>query len=145
MKSLLLVDSRIMLLDCMYAELQHQHHRHRYCVRASLITDDEAGGREGGDEVVISVQQDHVARPHVPRHAWLQHRHHLHGYCARASLTTDDERGGREWVIKSLLLVVRRIMLLDCMYPLMRGSNIGTTFTGKVHLHLSKLMMKGMG
>ena len=44
--------------------------------------------------------------------------------------------GGRE-VMKLLLLVVRRIMLLDCMYPFMRGSNIGTTFTGKVHVHLS--------
>ena len=52
------------------------------------------GGR--GNEVVVSVQQDHVARPHVPRHAWLQHRHHLHRYYARASLITDDEVGGMD-------------------------------------------------
>ena len=35
------------------------------------------------------------------------------------------------------LLVDRMIMLLDCMYLLTLGSNISTTFTGTVHVHLS--------
>ena len=78
MKSLLLVDSRIMLLDCMY------------CSIASLITGDEGGRMDIGDEVVVS------GDCMCPSHAGLQHRHHLHGYCARASLITDDEGGGRE-------------------------------------------------
>ena len=43
------------------------------------------------------------------------------------------------------LLVYSRIMLLDRMYPVTPGSNIGTTFTGTVHVHLSQLMMKGVG
>ena len=48
--------------------LQHQHDLHRYCARASLITDDEGGRRWDGhrDEVVVvSAQQGHVARLHV--------------------------------------------------------------------------------
>ena len=44
--------------------------------------------------------------------------------------------GGRE-VMKSLLLLDSRVMLLECMYPLTRGSNIDTAFTGTVHVHLS--------
>ena len=68
------------------------------------MTDDEGGGREGGDEVVVSVQQVRVAWPHVPHHAWLQHRHHLHRYCARASLVTDDEGGRMDIGTKSLLV-----------------------------------------
>ena len=53
------------------------------------------GGREGGDEVVVVTgQQGHVARLHVPSHAGFQHRHRLHRYCARASLMTDDEGNG---------------------------------------------------
>ena len=43
--------------------------------------------------------------------------------------------GGRE-VMKSLL-VYSRIMLLDRMYPVTPGFNIGTTFTGTMHVHLS--------
>ena len=45
------------------------------------------------------------------------------------------EVGGRE-VMKSLL-VYSRFVLLDRMYPTTPGSNIGTTFTGTEHVHLS--------
>ena len=69
MKSLLLVDSRIMLLDCMY------------CSIASLITGEEGGRMDIGDEVIV-----------------------VSG---------------------------------DCMCPFTLGFNIGTTFTGTVHVHLS--------
>ena len=50
---------------------------------------------------------------------------------------TDDEGGRMDIGTKSLLLVDSRVLLLDCMYPLTRGSNIDTTFTGTVHVHLS--------
>ena len=89
MKSLLLVHSRVMLLDCMYAGLQHQHHLHSYYAHASLTTNDEGGHR--GEVVVVS--EDRMCRFTPGSNIGTPFTGTA---CAHASLITDGEGGGRE-------------------------------------------------